>query len=123
MNNNIPVNDQEKPFVEEHDRHVDKQGDGTQQPEPVARQAEQGARTYTPSPEQPPVWIGYVPGAPPPWAWQAGAYTPYPPRRPSRWPWIVLTLFLLFLLISGGVVVLFESVSYHASRRWAVSRG
>lgn len=71
----IPVNDQEKPFVEEHDGHVDRQGDG--------------------------------PGTPPPWAWQPGAYTPYPPRRPSRWPWIVLTLFLLFLLISGGTVVLF----------------
>jgi hypothetical protein len=105
----IPVNDQEKPFVEEHDGHVGMQGDGPQQTEPVAaRQAEQGARrTYVPSPEQPPVWTGYAPGTPPPWAWQPGAYTPYPPRRPSRWPWIVLTLFLLFLLIGGGTVVLF----------------
>lgn len=104
----IPVNDQEKPFVEERDGHIDIQGNGPRQPEPVAaRQAEQGARTYTPSPEQPPVWTGYAPGTPPPWAWQPGAYTPYPPHRPSRWPWIVLTLFLLFLLISGGTVVLF----------------
>lgn len=104
----IPVNDQEKPFVEERDGHIDIQGNGPRQPEPVAaRQAEQGTRTYTPSPEQPPVWTGYAPGTPPPWAWQPGAYTPYPPRRPSRWPWIVLTIFLLFLLISGGTVVLF----------------
>jgi hypothetical protein len=36
-------------------------------------------------------------------------YTPYPPRRPLRWPWIVLTCVLLFLLVSGGLAVLFGS--------------
>ena len=58
-------------------------------------------------PAQPPVWMGYAPDAPPSWAWQPGRYPAYSQRRPSRWPWIVLTLFLLFLLISGGMVVLF----------------
>jgi Toastrack DUF4097 len=103
---NIPVNDQGKPFVEAHDGHSEIQESVTRQPEPVAAgPAAQYARPYTPapavSPGQPPLWSGYAPGTPPPWA-----YTPYPPRRPSRWPWVVLTLVLLFLLISGGIVVL-----------------
>jgi hypothetical protein len=103
----IPVKDQDKPFIEEHTGPGAGQGNRPQQPVPVVtRQAEQ-ERSYTPAPEQPPVWTGYMPGTPPPWAWQPGIYTPYPPRRPSRWPWVVLTLILLFLLIGSGIAVLF----------------
>ncbi len=110
----IPVNDQEKPPVEAHDGHIDTQEGEAQQPQPVvARPVEQGARPYMPPPatppvQQPPGWAGYPPGAPPPWAWQPGMYTPYPPRRPVRWPWIVLTVVLLFLLVGGGIAVLFS---------------
>ncbi len=101
----IPVKDQEKPVVETYDGQSDIQESRREQPEPVA------ARPYTPAsapfPQQPPGWTGYAPGTPPPWAWQPGAYTPYPPRRPARWPWVVLTLVLVFLLVGGGVAVLY----------------
>jgi hypothetical protein len=106
----IPVKDQDTPFIAEHDGQHTTQENGARRPEPVsARPAEQGTRRASPvSPERPPVWAGYPPGTLPPWAWQPGVYTPYPPRRPpSRWPRVVLTLVLLFLLISGGVAVLF----------------
>lgn len=106
----IPVKDREKPPVEEHDGHIDRQDSGPQQPV-TARSVEQGARPYMAPPSsrlmQPPVWTGYPPGTPPPWAWQPGMSTPYPPRRPVRWPWIVLTFVLLFLLVSGGIAALF----------------
>ncbi|HEV2583933.1 MAG TPA: DUF4097 family beta strand repeat-containing protein [Ktedonobacteraceae bacterium] len=58
-------------------------------------------------PQQPPVWTGYAPGTPPPWAWQPGANRPYPPRHPGRWPWVVLAFVLLILLISGVTAALF----------------
>jgi hypothetical protein len=108
----IPVKDQDTPFIEEHEGQSALPENGARQPEPVAaRPAAPQARSSTPapslSPERPPVWTGYPPGAPPPWAWQPGAYTPYPPRRPSHWPWVVLTLILLFVLIGAGLVALF----------------
>jgi hypothetical protein len=108
----IPAIDQEKPYIEAHDEQSAPQGIRQEHPEPVAaRPAEQGAGPYipvpAPRPQQPPVWTGYAPDTPPPWAYQPGHYAPYPPRQPSRWPWVVLTLVLLVLLIGGGIAVLF----------------
>jgi len=106
-----PVIDQD--FVEERDEPVaPRENDPQQRPEPVAAgSAEQYVRPYTPVPAvppgQPPVWTGYAPGTPSPWAWQPGVYRPYPPRQPGRWPWVVLTFVVLILLISGGMAVLF----------------
>jgi hypothetical protein len=113
----IPVKDQDTPFIEEHEGQSALPENGARQPEPVAaRPAAPEARPSTPapslSPERPPVWTGYPPGAPPPWAWQPGVYMPYPPRRPSHWPWVVLTLVLLFLLIGGGLVALFGAFGF-----------
>jgi hypothetical protein len=103
-----PVKDQDQPFIEEHAEPAARPADMPQQPVPFATgQTEQNARPYTHVPEQPPGWSGYVPGTPPPWAWQPEVYTPYPPRRHSHWPWFVLALVLLVLLVGGGMAALF----------------
>jgi hypothetical protein len=116
MNNHeIPVKEPEKNSIEERDVPVDTQEEGHNQPKPVASSpAERPQRPvpllpYTPL-AQLPAWSGYAPGAPPPWAGQPG---PYYPRRPARWPWIVLTFFLLFLLIAGGAFFLFAASGYN----------
>ena len=118
MNNNNyenPVKEQEKPLIEERDMSVDTQEEGHNQPKPVASSpAERPQRpvpplSYVPL-AQPPAWMRYAPGTPPPWTGQPVSYHP---RRPGRWPWIVLTFFLLFLLIAGGVFFLFATFGYN----------
>lgn len=116
MNNyEIPVEEQEKPLIEERGMPVDTQEEGHNQPKPVA--SSPAERPQKPVPPlsyvplaQPPAWSGYAPGTPPPWAGQPGLYHP---RRPVRWPWIVLTFFLLFLLIAGGAFFLFAALGYN----------
>lgn len=108
----LPVKDQETPFVEGRNEQRAPFTCGARAAEPVLPDPdEQDARLSTPtlsiSPEQPTVWSGFSSEPSPPWSLPPGTATPYSPRKPVRWPWIVLALLLAFVLICGGIVVLF----------------
>lgn len=123
----IPIKDQEGPSLDGHNTAVAPEERGGTPPGPDAF-ASQQARPITPpsfsQPVQPPPWQVYPPTTPSPWNRQPGQYYPpyqnrqpgqyYPPyqKRPARWPWVILTLFLLFLLIIGGAFVLFSVIGY-----------
>jgi len=54
-----------------------------------------------------------------PWPdYYAGRYTPWiapPPRRRSPWPWFILAITLLFLLIVGGALFLFAGIGLNVA--------
>ncbi len=108
-----PVEEQQEPLVEEHKAPGRTPEEGQNQPV-VSSPADQPRRTVDPLSyvpfAQPSAWTRYAPGTPPPWAGQPGSYYP---RRPARWPWVALIFFLLFLLISGGLFLLFGALGYN----------
>lgn len=116
MNNNeIPVKEQENSFIVEPDVPIGTQEEGPNRPMQVASSPAERPPGWVPPLSyvpltQSPAWSGYAPGTTPPWSWQPGQY---PPRRPNRWLWIVLTFFLLFLLIAGGAIFLFATLGYN----------
>ena len=114
-NQETPVKDKEEPLSEEHGVSVTTQEQGTNAPEPAATSSGEQVRPTTPPPYIPPAQPpytgqGYYPGTGPQWARgvRYGPQYPYPPRRRSSWPWIVLTFVLLFMLLIGGAFSLFN---------------
>jgi hypothetical protein len=103
------IKEQETPLVEEPDSSSGTQAEGErQEPEipatpvpPVpSYQAFPGiavAPTFFGTPQSPSTWPGYYAGARPPWV------SP-PTRKRSPWPWFILALSLLFLLVFGAAL-------------------
>lgn len=113
MNNQeIPVKDQEQPLSEGNGESGPVQEERSDKPV-ATYPAQQYIMPNTPPPfvplASPPNWTGYYPGNRPPWTGQPGMYYP---RKRRVWPWIVLTVGLLFLLLIGGVIALF-GVAYY----------
>lgn len=112
----ITPNDEETAWTGEHYAAVATDERGASTSEPGTSPGQQERPLAPPSsrqPVQPTPWQGYPPATPPPMSSQSGTYT-YPPlrKRPARWPWVVLTLSLLFVLLIGGAVVLFGVLGY-----------
>ena len=132
-NQETPVKDKEEPLSEEPSESVKtlERGENAPEPEPAATSPGEQARPTPPGPAatypgeqarptmpppyippaQPPyTWQGYYPGTGPQWArgGQYGPQYPYPARKRSQWPWIVLTFVLLFMLLGGGIFSLFS---------------
>lgn len=110
----IPTKDQENPLTEEHNAAIATDEREAAPPEPIASPGPQERPVTPPSfgqPVQPFPWQGYPPATPPLWNERPGQYPPIH-KRPARWPWVSLTLFVLFLLIIGGAVVLFGVLGY-----------
>lgn len=115
MNNQeIAIKDLEKPLSEEPNVPVDTQEGVAPHPEANASSVDQQSPLTSTSFKQPvqPSWPGYTPAPPPLWAGQPGRYYPPTQNKPGRWPWIVLTFFLLFLLMIGGALFLFGAIGY-----------
>jgi DUF4097 and DUF4098 domain-containing protein YvlB len=113
----MPVKEQEQPSSEE--QHLD--GEVRKQeaypPKATAPQPYERARSPMPPPfipfTQPPhTWPAYTPGAGPQWA-SGGQFGPPAPRGRSRWPWIVLALLLVFLLLTGGAFFIVSILGYN----------
>jgi Toastrack DUF4097 len=113
----IPVEEQVQPSSQEHhEEEVARK--------PAAPPAEAGSpNRYEPArPTMPPpsipyrqapyYWPPYAPGTGQQWRSGGQFAAPYE-RKHSRWPWIVLSLVLLFLLITGGAFFLVSSLGYN----------
>jgi hypothetical protein len=113
----IPTKEQAQPVPEEG-------AAGTEE-----RTPEEHAQQATPPPSYEQVWPTtpppFIPSAPPPYTWptysngvgpQWSRGGPYAPptymRRRSNWPWIVLIVVLLVVLVSGGAWFLASSLGY-----------
>ncbi|HEX6557215.1 MAG TPA: hypothetical protein VF026_30915, partial [Ktedonobacteraceae bacterium] len=111
----IPVKEQDQPTSEE--RHLGGEA-RKQEPHPpgaTTPQPYEGVRPTTPPTfipfTEPRAWPAYNPGAGPQWA-RGGPFGPAAPRERSRWPWIVLTLLLVFVLLTGGAFFLVSILGY-----------
>ncbi len=101
-NQQLLVKDQEQPVLEEYPGDTASGQQKQREPGVIPPQYEEGAYASGRSSVQP--YSAWTPSH-----WQPA----YSPRRTSRWPWIVLTIFLLFLLAIGGVFLLFASLGYN----------
>jgi hypothetical protein len=125
-----PLKDEESPLSEERGENVTTQELAANMPEPVATIPGEQARPitpppynqpeqvrayptsppYNPPPQPPHTWPQYYPGNGSQWARgeQYGPQYARSPRRRSPWPWIILAVVLLFMLLGGGILSLFS---------------
>ncbi len=119
MNNQeTPVQDQETPLSIEQPVNVESQESGATPPEPTPLPSEESPRPTTPSPAGPPMqppsgWPVYYPETAPQSRGRYQYGSPYARRR-SPWPWIVLALILLFVLLTGAALftAIFARINY-----------
>jgi len=115
-NQEVPVKDIEEPLSEVPVESVTLQEEVASAPEPVVASPVEQARPTTPPPYIPPAQPpytgqGYYPGTGPQWSrggYYGPQYPPYAPRRRSPWPWMILAIVLLFMLLGGGIFSLFS---------------
>jgi len=131
-NQEVPVKDIEEPLSEVPVESVTPQEQVASVPEPfIAAPVEQArpttpppvaaypgaqARPTTPPPYFPPAQPpytgqGYYPGTGPQWSrggYYGPQYPPYAPHKRSPWPWIILAIVLLIMLLGGGIFSLFS---------------
>lgn len=70
------------------------------------------AKEQAERPPQPPyTWPTYTPWNGQPWR-SGGQFVPPPTRRRSRWPWFLLALVLLTMMLFGGLLLAFGIIGY-----------
>ncbi len=114
----IPVKEQDQPWSEERQLGGEARKQEAHPPWATAPQPYERGRPTTPPTfipfTQPHAWPAYTPGAGPQWA-SGGQFGPPSPRRRSRWPWIVLTLLLVFVLLTGGAFFMVSILGYNSA--------
>lgn len=132
-NQEVPVKDIEEPLSEVPVESVTPQEEVAGAAEPAVASPVEQARPTTPlpvaaypgaqtRPTTPPPYIppaqppytgqGYYPGTGPQWSrggYYGPQYPPYAPHRRSPWPWIILAIVLLIMLLGGGIFSLFSN--------------
>jgi len=114
----IPVEERVQPSSQEH--HEDEVARKPETPPPEADASDRYEHVWPTMPPpsipftQPPyTWPTYAPGTEQQWRSRGQFAAPYA-RKHSRWPWIVLSLVLLFMLITGGTFFLVSSLGYNS---------
>lgn len=113
MNNySTPMKEQEKPPLEEGSLSNGEQAESRKQEPGTPAQHNQPFPPMTPTffgtPQSPSTWPSYYPGTPPPWA------AP-PSRRSSPWPWFILAMALLFMLVFGGALFVLGGIGLNVA--------
>ncbi len=112
-----PVAGQEPFATEEYPLDAEKPHQ-EEKPSPSSSPPYELARPATPPSsipymQSPHTWPAYTPGTWQPWRSGSQFVPPSPPRRRSGWPWIVLILVLLFMLLTGGAIFLASNLGYN----------
>lgn len=113
----IPTKEQAQPVPEEGAARAEERAPGEQaQPAaPTPKYEQVGPTTpqpFIPYAQPPSTWSTYADGVGQPWS-RGGPYAPPTyMRRRSRWPWVVLIVVLLVVLVSGGAWFVVSSLGY-----------
>lgn len=113
-----PITDQEQPLSKEGSMAVETPEEGVQPQGATTPPVEEqhtwqtiSPSSFVPRVQSPYAWPRYYPEAGPQWP-GGGQFGPYYPSRRGKWPWIVLTVILLCLLIAGGLFAAFGVAGY-----------